>query len=88
MSLEVTEDADVGELLAVAVGGQGEQEGPLEAHEAPHTGQVETPGVRQGCGKQRETHHVHESAANTDLTRYLNRTAGIRSHLASTEVEQ
>lgn len=45
---EVTEDTDVGELFAVAVSGQGEQEGPLEAHEAPHTGQIETPGVSQG----------------------------------------
>ena len=49
--LEVTEDADIGELFAVAVGRQGEQEGPLEAHEAPHTGQVETARVSQGCGR-------------------------------------
>lgn len=40
--LEVTEDADISKLFAVAVRGQGEQKGPLEAHEAPHTGQVET----------------------------------------------
>lgn len=45
---EVTEDADVGELFAVAVSGEGEQEGPLQAHEAPHTGQVEAPRVGQG----------------------------------------
>lgn len=55
MPLEVTEDADVGELFAIAVSGQGQQEGPLEAHEAPHTGQVETPRVSQGCGREEQT---------------------------------
>lgn len=37
-----TENADISKLFAVAVRGQGEQKGPFEAHEAPHTGQVET----------------------------------------------
>lgn len=53
MPSEVTEDTDVGELFAVAVSAQGEQEGPLQAHEAPHTGQVETPRVGQGCSRER-----------------------------------
>lgn len=43
---KVTEDADVSKLFAVAVRGQGEQKGPLEAHEAPNTRQVEAPRVR------------------------------------------
>lgn len=47
--LEVTEDADVCELFAVAMSRQGEQERPLQAHEAPHTGQVQTVGVSQRC---------------------------------------
>lgn len=53
MLLEVTEDADIGELFAVTVGRQGEQEGPLEAHEAPNAGQVETLRISQGCGRER-----------------------------------
>lgn len=61
MPLEVTEDADIGKLFAVAVSGQGEQEGPLEGHEAPHTGQVETVRVSQGCRRER---HRHTSAAH------------------------
>lgn len=48
---EVTEDADVSELFAVAVSGQGEQEGPLQTHETPHTGQVEALRVSEGCGR-------------------------------------
>lgn len=47
---EATEDADVIELLVVAVSRQREQKGPLEAHEAPNTRQVEAQGVRRGCG--------------------------------------
>lgn len=62
MPLEVTEDADISKLFAVAVSAQGEQEGPLEAHEAPHTGQVEAPRVSQGCGRER-----HRLAFSTPL---------------------
>lgn len=62
--LEVTEDADIGKLFAVAVGRQGEQEGPLEAHEAPHTGQVETARVSQGLlfadGDRQESDKGHD----------------------------
>lgn len=42
---EVTENADVIELLLVAVSRKREQEGPLEAHEAPNTRHVEALGV-------------------------------------------
>lgn len=45
--LEVTEDADVGELFAVAVRGQRQEEGPLQTHQAPHAGQVQAARVRQ-----------------------------------------
>lgn len=53
--LEVTEDTDVGKLFAVAVSGQAEQGGPLQAHEAPHGGQVEALRGSQGCGRGRHT---------------------------------
>lgn len=43
---EVTEDADVSEFLAIAVGVEAEEESPLESHETPDTRQVEARGVR------------------------------------------
>lgn len=67
--LEVTEDADIGKLFAVAVGRQGEQEGPLEAHEAPHTGQVETARVSQGCG--RDGHRLAFRAFQTGVMLFI-----------------
>lgn len=63
--LKVTEDADICKLFAVAVGAQREQERPLEAHEAPHTGQVEAPGVSDGLfvvdGNTKESNESHHS---------------------------
>lgn len=46
--LEVAENADVCKLLAVAVGAEAQQEGPLQGHEAPHAGQVQALWVGQG----------------------------------------
>lgn len=66
MPLEVTEDTDVSELFAVAVSVQGEQEGPLQTHEAPHAGQVETLRVSQGCGRKKHTEiNIQHSAGLT-----------------------
>lgn len=45
--LEIAEDADVGELFAVAVRGKRQQEGPLQAHQAPHTRQEQAVWVQQ-----------------------------------------
>ena len=68
MPLEVTEDADIGKLFAVAVGRQGKQEGPLEAHEAPDTGQVETARVSQGC---RDGHRLAFRALQTGVMLFI-----------------
>lgn len=38
--LEITEDADVGKLLAISIRVQGQEEGPFESQEAPHTGEI------------------------------------------------
>lgn len=46
--LKVIEDGDVGELFAISMGVKGQQEGPLQAHEAPHTRQVQTGGISEG----------------------------------------
>lgn len=54
LPLEVTKDADVGKLFAVAVSSQSKQEGPLEAHEAPHAGQEEAVGVGESCKQERQ----------------------------------
>lgn len=47
-ALEVTEDADVCELVPVAVGVQAEQEGPLQGDETPDARQVVASGISQG----------------------------------------
>lgn len=52
---EVTEDADVCKLLAVAVRGQGEEKRPLQTHDAPHGGQVQTLRVRESCRRSRHS---------------------------------
>lgn len=51
--LEVAEDADVGELLAVSVRVQGQKKRPFESQEAPHTGEVEAPRVSGSCGAEK-----------------------------------
>ena len=53
---EITEDTDVGKLFVVVVSGPAEHGGPLQAHEAPHGGQVEALRVSQGCGRGRHTY--------------------------------
>lgn len=65
MFLKVTEDADICKLFAVAMSAQREQERPFEAHEAPHTRQVEAPGVSEGLlvvdGNRQESDESHHS---------------------------
>lgn len=52
-SSEVAEDADVGELGAVPVRVEAQQQRPLESHEAPHARQVVALGVSQGWGEKK-----------------------------------
>lgn len=71
---EVTEDADVRKLFAVAFGSQEELEGPLQAHSAPHSWQVETPRVseswsRETCVTQSREKPKRSIYTHTDTTR-------------------
>lgn len=51
--LKVTEDGDVGKFFAISMRIEGQQECPLQTHEAPHTRQVQTGRICEGC---RHTH--------------------------------
>lgn len=46
--LKVTEDGDVGKFFAISMRIEGEQERPLQTHEAPHTWQVQTGRICEG----------------------------------------
>lgn len=65
MFLKVTQDADICKLFTVAVSTQGEEERPLQGHEAPHTGQVEALGVSEGLlvvdGNRKKSDECHHS---------------------------
>lgn len=53
--LKVTEDGDVCKFFAISMRIEGQQERPLQTHEAPHTRQVQTGRICEGC-----THtHTH-----------------------------
>lgn len=75
--LKVTEDGDVGKFFAISMRIESQYERPLQTHEAPHTRQVQTGRICEGC---RHTHIKSESLMSwrplslqnmTDMNKHL-----------------